>query len=90
VAATKKPPFSWDKSHFPKLQKEVPSLEIQPSEEMLRYLEQCFVAETHLYIEASVLQQMMVMEGIHRVKVTTMGDKKMLLFFEGGRDLEAV
>jgi hypothetical protein len=89
-SAAKTPPFSWDRSHFPELKKELPCLDILPSEEMVQFLEQCYVAELHLQTEPMALQQLLVMDGINRVKVTTMGDKWMLLFFEGGIDVEAV
>jgi len=90
VMESKKPSFSWNRSQFPDLQKEIPCLEVRPSEEMLQYLEGCFVAELHQNLEATALQQLMVMEGIHGVEVTSMGDKWMLLSFEGNRDIEPI
>jgi RNA recognition motif-containing protein len=74
VSSAKNPPFPWDRSQFPELQKELPVLDIHPSEEMVQYLEGCCVVELHVHLEAVALQQMLVMEGINRVKATTMGE----------------
>jgi hypothetical protein len=48
-STTNNPPFAWDRSQFSELQKEVSCLEVQPSEEMLQYLQGCFVVELNLH-----------------------------------------
>jgi hypothetical protein len=66
------------------------SLEVQPSEELLDFLKWGFVGELHNHMEASEMRQGMVMEGLHRVKVTRMGEKLMFLHVEGATDIESV
>jgi hypothetical protein len=89
-ANTSNSAFQWDKNQFPTLQKVIPTLEVQPSEDLLEFLRWGFVAELHTHMEAVVLQQALVMEGLHCVKATALGNCLMLLHIEGVGDIEAV
>jgi hypothetical protein len=57
---------------------------------MLDYLKWCFVAEMFENMDPKALQQALVMEGLHRVKATVMGERLMLLHLDGTGDIEAV
>ena len=65
-------------------------LELQPSGEMLEWLEGAFVRELHQDLEAREVLHRMLMEGLSNVRVTTMGVKMMLMQFDGRKDLDSV
>jgi len=82
--------WTLEKDNFPALPGVVPCLDILPSEEMLDYLSWAFVGDLVHQLEAVEVQQALVMEGIQGVKVTQMGGRKVLLHFEGLKDIDPV
>ena len=68
---------------------ESPCLVVQPSKELLQILKWSYVAYLFLDLEAKDVQQRLVVEGLSAVKVTGMGEKR-LLQIEGKRELEEV
>jgi hypothetical protein len=68
----------------------IPCMEVQPSVELLDSLKWGFVGELHNFMDATEVRQRLVMEGVHRVKVTGMGDRMMLLHIHGAVDIESV
>jgi len=55
--------------------KENVCIEIQPSEDMMEFLKEVFVAELNHSLDAKAVQEALVMEGMSRVKVTGMGER---------------
>jgi len=68
----------------------IPSLEVQPSEELLDSLKWSFVGELHNHMDVVEVRQRLVMEGLHQFKVTGMGENRMLLHMEGVADIDYV
>lgn len=75
------------KSLNPVMKEVFSSLEVQPSEELLEFMKWGFVGELHQHMDVREVRQALVMEGLHRVKVTRMGDKLLLLHIEGVADI---
>lgn len=72
------------------MQDQMTCLDFRPNEGMLDWLKDAYVGELRQALEASMVQQGLVMEGLHFVKVTGMGARMVLLKFEGSIDLEEV
>lgn len=53
-----------------------PVLMVQPSEEMLELLKWAYVGELHQNLEAKEVRQMLMMEGLSEIKVTSMGRRR--------------
>lgn len=65
-----------------------PGLEVQPSSSRLEELEICFVGILTFYREAKLVQNNLVLEGLLQIRVTSMGDKLVLLKLEVLRLIE--
>jgi hypothetical protein len=79
-----------EKGQFVGKTEERQCLLVQPSEEMLELLKWSYVGELHQNLEAKEVQQMLVLEGLSAVKVTTIGEKMLLLQVDGNKELQGV